>query len=93
MLGETINHTARLSDFARHGAIWATKNFIGKVPASERARIRFGIHRLGPEGQPIFVESTYSRLANLVDLSSGRYEKLRDIAGLSVTEIVDVAAS
>ncbi|HXF66047.1 MAG TPA: adenylate/guanylate cyclase domain-containing protein [Burkholderiales bacterium] len=92
VLGETINHTARLSDFARHGAIWATKNFIGKVPSRERARIRFGIHRPGPEGQSIFVESTYSRLANLVDLSSGRHEKLRDIAGLSVTEIVDVAA-
>jgi class 3 adenylate cyclase/DNA-binding transcriptional MerR regulator len=91
VLGETINHTARLSDFARHGAIWATKNFIGKIPTRERARIRFGIHRTGPEGQPIFVESTYSRLANLVDLGSGRYEKLKDIAGLSVTEIVEVS--
>lgn len=91
VLGETINHTARLSDLARHGAIWATKNFIGKVPAPERHRVKFGIHRPGVEGQPIFVESTYSRVANLVDLSAGRFEKLKDIAGLPVTEIVDVA--
>lgn len=91
VLGDTINHTARLSDFARYGAIWATKNFIGKIPARERAGIRFGIHRPGPEGQPVFIESTYSRLGNLVDLSTGRYEKLKDIAGLPVTEIMDVS--
>lgn len=90
VLGETINHTARLSDFARHGAIWATKNFIGRVPAPERPGVKFGIHRPGSEGQPIFVESTYSRVANLVDLNAGRHEKLKDISGLTVTEIVDV---
>ena len=92
VLGDTINHTARLSDFARYGAIWATKNFIGKVPALERQRVKFGIRRSGPEGQQIFVESTYSRLGNLVDLNAGRYEKLKDISGLPVTEIVDVTA-
>lgn len=92
VLGDTINHTARLSDFARYGAIWATKNFIGKIPVRERAGIKFGIHRPGPEGQPLFIESTYSRLGNLVDLSAGRYEKLKDIAGLPVTEIVGVSA-
>lgn len=93
VLGETINHTARLSDFARYGAVWATKNFVGKIPVAERSRIRFGIHRPGAEGQQIFVESTYSRVANLVDLSTGRHEKLKDIAGLSVTEIVDVTVA
>lgn len=92
VLGETINHTARLSDFARYGAIWATKNFVGKIPAGDRSRIKFGIHRRGPEGQPIFVESTYSRVGNLVDLGAGRYEKLKDIAGLSVAEIVNVVS-
>jgi len=92
VLGDTINHTARLSDFARHGSTWATKNFIGKIPPSDRSRVRFGIRRTGEEGQTIFVESTYSRLGNLVDLASGRYEKLKDIAGLPVTEIVHVRA-
>lgn len=91
VLGETINHTARLSDFARFGQIWATKNFIGKVPADERKRVKFGIHRSGADGQRLFVESTYSRLSNLIDLSSGRYEKLRDIGGVPITEIVGLA--
>ena len=30
VLGDTINHAGRLSDFARYGAVWATKNLIGK---------------------------------------------------------------
>jgi class 3 adenylate cyclase len=93
VLGETINQTARLSDLARHGAIWATKNFIGRMPAAERHRVRFGVHRFGAEGQSVFVESTYSRVANLVDLDSGRYEKLKDIAGLPVTQVVEVLPS
>jgi class 3 adenylate cyclase len=92
VLGDAINHTARLSDFARYGAIWATKNFIGKVPGAERARVKFGIRRPGPGGQSIFVESTYSRLGNLVDLTTGRFEKLKDIAGLPVTEIVELGS-
>ena len=36
VLGDTINHAARLSDFARFGAIWATKNFVGKLSSEER---------------------------------------------------------
>jgi adenylate cyclase len=91
VLGDTINHTARLSDFARYGAIWATKNFIGRIPVSDRSRVKFGIRHSGPGGDPVFVESTYSRLCNLIDLESGRHDKLRDIAALPITEIVDVS--
>jgi len=90
VLGDTINHTSRLSDFARFGQVWATKNFIGKVPQAERKRVKFGIHRTGQDGQRLFVDSSYSRLSNLVDLSNPRYEKLRDIGGLAVTEVVDL---
>jgi len=90
VLGDTINHTSRLSDFARFGQIWATKNFVGKVPQAQRQSVKFGIHRTGLDGQRLFVDSTYSRLSNLVDLANARYEKLRDIGGIAVTEIVDV---
>ena len=34
VLGDTINHAARLSDFARYGAVWATKNLLGKLTPS-----------------------------------------------------------
>lgn len=90
VLGDTINQAARLSDFARCGSIWATKNFLGKLAPEERQKVRFGIRRKGQEGQEIFVKSTYSRVSGLVDLSSGKFEKIRDIAALPITEILEV---
>lgn len=90
VLGETINHTARLSDLARYGQIWATKNFISKLPATNRNQVQFGIERVGADGQRVQVHSSYSRVCNLVDLQTGRHLKLQDIAGLPVTEILGV---
>jgi adenylate cyclase len=87
VLGETINHTSRLSDMARYGQIWATKNFMSKLPPEHRDRVRFGIERVGANGQRVMVPSSYSRVGNLVDVESGRFVKLQDIAGLAVTEI------
>ena len=87
VLGDTINHAGRLSDFARYGTIWATKNLMGKLSAEEREKIGFGIRRTNKEGREILIPATYSRLANLIDLGDGRYEKFRDIATLPVTEV------
>jgi class 3 adenylate cyclase len=90
VLGDTINHGARLSDFARFGAIWASKNFVSKLTSDERARVEFGIMRRSEEGGEQFVISSYSQLGTLLDLKSERYEKLRDIANLAITEIREV---
>jgi len=90
VLGDTINHAARLSDFASHGSLWATKNLMGKLTAEERKNIRFGVRRLDQDKREVFVNATYSRISELVDLASPRHEKLRDISALAVTEIVEV---
>jgi class 3 adenylate cyclase len=90
VLGDTINHAARLSDYARCGAIWSTKKLIGKLSPKERQQVSFGIRRGGDATTQVFVGSTYLRLSEVVDLSSDRNEKLRDIAALPITEIVDV---
>jgi class 3 adenylate cyclase len=90
VLGDTINHAARLSDFARQGALWATKNLMGKLSVQERDKVRFGVRRQGPQQHEVFVKSSYSRVSELVDLSSPRNEKLRDISALAVTEIMEV---
>ncbi len=87
VLGDTINSAARLSDFARYGAIWATKNFVSKLSADERARVEFGISRRAEDQHEHFVASSYSQISALVDLKSERYEKLREIAMLPITEI------
>ncbi len=87
VLGDTINHTSRLSDMARYGQVWATKNFMSKLPPEYRDKVQFGIERVGANGQRVMVPSSYSRVSNLVDIESGRYVKLQDIAGLAVAEI------
>lgn len=90
LLGDTINHAAKLSDFALHGAVWATKNFMGKLSAEERNKVRFGVRRQDHEKREMLVKATYSRMSELIDPTSPRHEKLSDIAALVVTEIVEV---
>src|SRR5574340_18266 len=90
VLGDTINHAARLSDFARGGSIWATKNLLGKLPAEERQRVQFGIRRQDADGREVLVGASYSRISELANLSAPRSEKLSDIAALAVTEIIEV---
>ncbi len=90
VLGETINHASRLSDYARYGAVWATKNFIGQLAPAERDRVKFGIRRRVQPDREIFIDSTYSSLTSLLDLSREKYEKMRDIAAIPITEVVSV---
>jgi class 3 adenylate cyclase/DNA-binding transcriptional MerR regulator len=90
VLGDTINHAARLSDFARGGAIWATKSLLGKLPAEKRQRVQFGIRRQDAEGREVLIGASYSRISELANLNTPRNEKLCDIAALPVTEIMEV---
>lgn len=90
VLGDTINQAARISDFARHGSIWATKSLIGKLPVEERNRVSFGVRRRAPEGREVFVASSFSQVATLLEQEGARMEKLRDIANLPITEVVDL---
>lgn len=91
VLGDTINHAGRLSDFARYGSIWATKAFLSRLSPEERARVEFGIVRRGDGNREQFVASSYAQLGSLVDLTSERYEKLREIATLPICEIRSVS--
>ncbi len=91
VLGDTINQAARVSDFACHGAVWATKSLIGKLPAKERARLRYGVSRKAPSGQSLFVASSFSQVSSLLEQDGSRSEKLRDIATLPIAEIVEIS--
>jgi class 3 adenylate cyclase/DNA-binding transcriptional MerR regulator len=90
VLGDTINHAGRLSDFARGGSVWASKKLLGSLNPDDRARISFGIRRRGDSGEEILVASTYARINNLLDLEDPQNHKFRDIATLTVTEITDM---
>lgn len=90
VLGDTINQAARISDLARSGGVWATKSVIGKNPAGCRDRVAYGVHRRAAGGREVFVASSFSQVQTLLEQDGARMEKPRDIATLTVTEIVAV---
>jgi adenylate cyclase len=92
ILGETINHAARISDFARFGSIWATKSMIGKLPSEIRSKMRYGIRQRVSDGQELFVSSSFSMVSSLMEQNSSKSEKLKEISTLSITEVMEMNA-
>jgi adenylate cyclase len=88
MLGDILNRAARISDFARLGTIWATKNLIGKLSPEEKQRLKFGVTRKTNDGREVFVSSVFSNVDSLATDPTG---KLKDIARLPIAEIVEIA--
>jgi class 3 adenylate cyclase len=88
-LGDTINYAGRLSDFARFGSIWTTKNLLNKLNSAELNDIHFGIRRKEHD-QEIFMKNTYSRIMDLLEATDKRHSKFMDIATLPVAEIINI---
>tara|TARA_B110000858_G_scaffold143001_1_gene162375 strand:- start:2037 stop:3590 length:1554 start_codon:yes stop_codon:yes gene_type:complete len=87
VLGETINYASRISDFARDGSVWATKNMLNQLPQQYREKINFGITRKTQNDESVFVIDTYSSVGNLIDASSQTSDKFKDIEMIPITEI------
>ncbi len=86
VLGETMNICGRLSDFARFGKVWATKNLISKLSPSDREMIEYGVTRTGLE-QDVFVANSYAQISSLLNKDDPKSLKLMEISSLAVTEI------
>jgi len=87
-LGDSINYTGRLSDFARYGSIWTTKNVISKLSQEDRSRIRFGVHHRDRDRE-VFLESSFSRIMDLMGEKGQDYSQFMDVATLPITEIIE----
>ena len=91
VLGDTINQASRVSDVARNGSIWASKNLIGKMPTKDKDRVNFGVRRRSPDGREHFVASSFSLVSSLLEQDGSRKEKMKDISTLAITEIVGIS--
>ncbi|PCI76359.1 MAG: hypothetical protein COB20_10855 [SAR86 cluster bacterium] len=87
VLGETINYASRISDFARNGSVWATKNMLNQIPQQKRDKINFGITRKTQNEESVFVTDTYSSIGNLIDVNNQASDKYKDIEMIPITEI------
>jgi len=85
-LGDTINIAGRLSEFARNGEIWTTKNLISRISQEERNIIRFGVHHENQTGK-IFIRNSFSRISDIMKEDNPHFSHLSAIAGLPITEI------
>ena len=90
-LGKTINQAARISEFARRGAVWATKNLVAKLSSAERKGLKFGVRRRSQDGHEVFVSSVFAKLDGLADLTGAGGDKFKEIGRLPITEIVNIA--
>ena len=93
VLGDTVNRAARVSDLARDGSIWMTKNLVGTLGARDSAEVGYGVRHLGADGEHRVVPQTFSRVSNLLDLDNPRYHKFGDIAVLPITELLSCSLS
>ena len=87
VLGETINHASRISDFARTGSVWACKNMLSQIPADKRKHINFGITRKSFKGASVFVADTYASLGSLLGEDQRTAAEFCDIATLPIAEV------
>ena len=85
-LGDTINIAARLSEFAKNGEIWTTKNLISKLSQEERSMYLFGVHSKKRPGNG-FIRDSFSRMSDLLTESNPHHHQFSAIGGLPITEI------
>jgi class 3 adenylate cyclase len=86
-LGDTVNYAGRLSDFARYGAIWTTKNLINRLTVEDKEGIRYGIRHKDQDRETL-VENTFSRIIDMPVLDNAIISKFKDISTLAITEII-----
>jgi adenylate cyclase len=86
-LGDTVNHASRLSDFARYGTIWTTKNLISKLGAKQKEDIRYGIRHMEKDHE-VLVENSFTRIMDMMTSDNIKNSKFMDIATIAVTEIL-----
>lgn len=93
-LADTINQAARIADFSRYGAIWATKNLLGKLSPAERERLKYGVRRKGSDGQHVLVPYVFSNVRRRGQHpgGGGNGDGAKDFALLPIAEIVEIAA-
>jgi class 3 adenylate cyclase/predicted HTH domain antitoxin len=84
--GDSVNYAGCLSDIARYGSIWTTKNLMSRLSEEERKKIRYGIRRK-QEDREVLIENVFSRVMDLVPPDSPKSSKFMDIATLPVTEV------
>lgn len=90
VVGGAADHAAQLSRSAAGGAIWITRNLVGKLSSAERSRIGFGVPRPAPGADHRRLLHSFARLADLAALQPHPAAVPPALASLAVTELLDL---
>ena len=88
VVGGAADHAAQLSRSARSGAIWITRNLIGRLSADERHRVIFGVPRPSPDNRRLL--GSFARLEELAAMQSPPAAVAPGLGQLAVTELLDL---
>lgn len=86
VVGDTADHAEQLSRVARLGAILVTRSLLGKLPAEDRQRVRFGVPRLEGTRAEAPLLFTFARLADIAAPSAVPAR----VADLAAAELIDL---
>jgi len=89
VVGDTADHAEQLSRVSRFGAILVTRSLLGKLPAEQRQRLKFGVPRLDGARSDAPLLSTFARLA---DIAAPQAVPAR-VADLAAAELIDLHTS
>ena len=89
VFGDSINGARRLSEIARGGSVWTTKNLMIRLSEGERKKLSYGVRRR-QQDREILIENAYSRVVDLIQQECHKSNNLMDVATLTVTEILHV---
>ena len=87
VLGDTVNQASRISDFARSGAILASKSLVSELSSSLRRKLHYGVRRVDNTGASRVVSQSFATPGSLNTEESPISSKFKEIEMLPITEI------
>ena len=88
VVGGAADHAALLSRTARGGAVWITRNLVGKLSSDERDRVGFGVPHPSAGAEHRRLQASFSRLEELAASEPHPAAIPPGLAQLAVTELL-----
>ena len=87
-LGKTVEVASQLSNIGMDGQIWATKEFVQRLPQKDLERLRFGVLRSESQ-RKIFISRCFSQIKDLPVFEGPAQPSTTALASQAVTQIFD----
>lgn len=92
VIGGAADHAAQLARSARGGAIWITRNLVGKLAPDERRRLGFGVPRPSAGTDHRRLQASFAPLEELAATQPHPAAIPPGLARLAITELLDLHA-